>query len=264
MVIKMRSINSISFGAVAFCIIFWVMISSGYAVPNIISYQGKLNDSTGQPLSGSYTITFTIYDALEGGTALWAETWTGVKKINVVNGLFNVELGVIEPFSPIMFDKDELYLGVKVELDNEMIPRQRFLSGTFAFSIEERQIHAYSHDMWSAYPDASGWAPLFQVTVPVGKIWIIHSAWLWLEADSGNYFTDINLRVNGEDKTVAAKGGGYGCNSNYTSPASGLNSFYRPGIKAYPGDTIAVVGLTSGSMSNKTMKAGFYYDEIIP
>jgi len=42
-----------------------------------MSYQGKLNDKNGVPVSGSVTMTFTIYDAATGGNALWTETWTG-------------------------------------------------------------------------------------------------------------------------------------------------------------------------------------------
>lgn len=43
------------------------------AGPNIVSYQGKLNDQNGQPLNDTYSITFTIYDDPIGGSALWVE-----------------------------------------------------------------------------------------------------------------------------------------------------------------------------------------------
>ena len=38
------------------------------AIPQLISFQGKLtNPSTGSPVSGSYQMTFLIYDAQTGG-----------------------------------------------------------------------------------------------------------------------------------------------------------------------------------------------------
>jgi len=49
------------------------------AVPNVMSYQGKLNDKNGVPVSGSVTMTFTIYDAATNGNALWIETWIGAR-----------------------------------------------------------------------------------------------------------------------------------------------------------------------------------------
>ncbi len=33
------------------------------AVPHLINYQGRLTDSSGNPLNGSYNLTFRIYDA---------------------------------------------------------------------------------------------------------------------------------------------------------------------------------------------------------
>jgi hypothetical protein len=41
----------------------------------------KLNDKNGVPVSGSVTMTFTIYDAVSGGNALLTEIWTGVKSL---------------------------------------------------------------------------------------------------------------------------------------------------------------------------------------
>lgn len=101
------------------------------AVPQIMSYQGKLNDKTGVPVNGSVTMTFTIYDAPTGGNVLWTETWTSV---NVSNGIFNVALGSVTPFPSTLFNSDTLYLGIRVgTTDAEMTPRQRITSGSYAF-----------------------------------------------------------------------------------------------------------------------------------
>ena len=61
-------------------------------IPQIMNYQGKLTNPDGVALEGIMTVTFTIYDAETGGTALWTETHPAV---DVDKGLFDVQLGSI-------------------------------------------------------------------------------------------------------------------------------------------------------------------------
>jgi len=70
--------------------------------PQVMNYQGILKDAAGDPLNGTYTITFRIYDSEIGGTALWEET-------------------------------HDRYIGVTVEPYTEMTPRQRIASVPYAF-----------------------------------------------------------------------------------------------------------------------------------
>lgn len=120
----------------------WVLIvavlvpSTVLAVPGVMSYQGKLNNSSGRPFSGIVTMTFTIYNAPTGGDVLWTEPATGAQSVTVTNGIFNVELGSIQPFPDTLFSNDTLYLGIRVDLDDEMIPRQRITSGIYAFKAK--------------------------------------------------------------------------------------------------------------------------------
>ena len=52
-------------------------------VPPQINFQGRLTDSSGNPLTGSnFDIKFLIYAAASGGTALWSETQTGISVSN--------------------------------------------------------------------------------------------------------------------------------------------------------------------------------------
>jgi len=56
-----------------------------------VNYQGRLADSSGNPLSGSYNLQFAIYDAPTAGNRVWApENHLGV---SVTDGLFSVDLG---------------------------------------------------------------------------------------------------------------------------------------------------------------------------
>ena len=56
-----------------------------------VNYQGRLADSGGAPLDGSYGMSFALYDALSGGGMVWGpENHTAVP---VSEGLFSVGLG---------------------------------------------------------------------------------------------------------------------------------------------------------------------------
>ena len=44
------------------------------AVASKISYQGRLTDSGGNPLSGSHNLKFEVWDQAAGGTKLWEQT----------------------------------------------------------------------------------------------------------------------------------------------------------------------------------------------
>jgi hypothetical protein len=124
----------IRFGKIIWCIIFVFLIPAlAFAIPQIMSYQGKLNDKSGVPVSGSVNMTFTIYNVKEGGQGLWTEDWSGVNGVNVSNGIFSIALGSHNAFPSDLFNSDSLYLGIRVGSDAEMTPRQQIVSGSYAF-----------------------------------------------------------------------------------------------------------------------------------
>jgi hypothetical protein len=56
-----------------------------------VNYQGRLADDAGVPLTGTYGMSFALYDAATGGTLIWGpENHTAVP---VSDGLFSVGLG---------------------------------------------------------------------------------------------------------------------------------------------------------------------------
>jgi len=64
-------------------------------ISQTINYQGKLTDVGGFPVSGSYRMRFTLYDAATGGNKLWEETWDGANGTSLVDiqkGIFTVQL----------------------------------------------------------------------------------------------------------------------------------------------------------------------------
>lgn len=110
------------------------------AVPHLINYQGRLTDTSGAPLTGSYAITFRIYDAETAGNLLWEENQTGVL---VQKGIFNILLGSVANLN-LTFDKP-YFLEIKVG-GEVMTPRQRMTSAGYAIMAEEAKIRADSAD----------------------------------------------------------------------------------------------------------------------
>jgi hypothetical protein len=93
-----------------------------------IPIQGRLTDAGGNPLNGTYSILFRLYDVSLGGTAVCSDT----NSVTVDNGLFYSEIlgncsGVVEG--------QQLYLGITVETDPEMTPRQGIYPVPYASSL---------------------------------------------------------------------------------------------------------------------------------
>jgi hypothetical protein len=117
-------------------LLFLIILNMGgeaNALPQRISYQGKLLDAQKAPLNGSYSILFTLYTSPSGNTSVWSELYNGSNKIQVVNGYFYVELGKLTPLTSVVFNSN-VYLGVKVDDDAEMTPRTSLLTVPYAFS----------------------------------------------------------------------------------------------------------------------------------
>jgi hypothetical protein len=141
--------RSTVFFMAALGILFLFVTTLSAQVPSLINYQGILRDpNTGDPISGSKSITFSIYSVSIGGTALWSETQT----VSVDNGHFSTSLGSTTQIPYSVFSNGNCYLGVKVETDAEMTPRKRIVSVGFALK---------SHDADKVGgQDASAFAPV--------------------------------------------------------------------------------------------------------
>lgn len=93
------------------------------ATATLISYQGTLFDTSGNPISQTVTMVFSLYSAASGGTLLWGpETQT----VQVSNGLFHVLLGSIVPIDPTGWTGN-LYLDITVN-GEVMSPRETLAS----------------------------------------------------------------------------------------------------------------------------------------
>ncbi len=95
-----------------------------------LSIQGILKKSNGVAVEdGTYNITFKLYTAPSGGTALWTETQSGIE---VTSGIYSTILGntttLNVPFNQLY------YLGVTIG-SSEMTPRIQLTSAPYALSL---------------------------------------------------------------------------------------------------------------------------------
>ncbi|CAN2047817.1 putative Secreted protein containing LamG-like jellyroll fold domain protein [Candidatus Magnetomoraceae bacterium gMMP-1] len=121
--------NKVFFSIIVTGLLLGLIPFMAYAVPNTVNYQGYLTDSGGSPVNGTVDLTFTIYNAEEGGNVLWTKEYIGVE---VSDGNFSVNLGEDASFDENLFTNDDLYLGIKVGTDEEMTPRRKFQTTPFA------------------------------------------------------------------------------------------------------------------------------------
>ena len=122
--------------ALIFALLMMVTISFGDTIPQLINYNGTLSDPSGNPVpDGSYNIAFNIYDASVDGNILWSEVWNDTTvKVVVTDGSFNAMLGAHTPIPATFFSQHPtIWLGITVDTDSEMLPRQRITSVGYAF-----------------------------------------------------------------------------------------------------------------------------------
>jgi len=110
----------------------WAAPSAQNSIPGVISYQGTLTDDAGQPITGNIDMIFRFYNQPTDGAALWTENHTADNAVPVQDGLFHVMLGSLNPISPTVWTNDQLYLGIQVGSEPELLPREMLGSVPFA------------------------------------------------------------------------------------------------------------------------------------
>ncbi|HMK38528.1 MAG TPA: tail fiber domain-containing protein [Bacteroidota bacterium] len=115
---------------------------TGYCqVPKTIAYQGVLADASGVPKpDATYTITFRLYQASSGGSAIWSEQ----KNLATTRGLFSTQLGDQVLFgAAVKFDR-AYWLSIQVGAEAELSPRVSLSSVGYSFRSINADTAAYA------------------------------------------------------------------------------------------------------------------------
>lgn len=125
----MKHFIKIKFGLVLLIIIGIVRISSA-EIPQTISYQGILSDTSGQLVAdGQYKLGFKLTNSPNNNIILWQETHDDVV---IVNGIFNVILGSITPLD-LAFD-EPYWLGIAVNDGDVLLPLTELTSAAYSLN----------------------------------------------------------------------------------------------------------------------------------
>lgn len=135
-------------------------------VPARLSFQGRLTDVNGDPVTDTKSIVFKIY-AEDGTTELWTETQGSV---SVSNGIFNVNLGDAAPIPTNLFPGATRYLEINVAGDGAMAPKIMLVSNGYAFCADTLDGKEYAHFVTTATTAPEVSATSF--TVVNGKLYL--------------------------------------------------------------------------------------------
>jgi hypothetical protein len=123
------------------------------AAPQLINFQGLLTDTAGTPLAdGNYNVLFIIYDAASGGNQIWNES----RSVSLVDGLFTIDLGAVNPLDQSVFDTSPLYLAMQVGANPEMSPRSLLVS--VPWSIQSSKADYADEAAHATTTDTAGFA----------------------------------------------------------------------------------------------------------
>lgn len=175
--------------------------------PNLINYQGRLTDASGNALTGAYPMTFKLYTVPTGGPALWTETWSATNAVSLIDGQFSVLLGSLASL-PSPLPSGDLYLGVAVGSDLEMTPRERLVSVPYALQVPDGSITSrklartrYSTVLSQGVPIVGGgWVDLLtqSFTLDVASnVEILAQATLQSNVLAGDNSAGVRLLLNG-------------------------------------------------------------------
>jgi len=105
--------------------------SATVAPPRYLNYQGYLTDGQGQPLNGSQTLAFALYQTPQTETPIWGPELH--EDVSVQQGLFQVVLGESIGLTPNLF-RQALWLQVAINQTVTM-PLQPLQTVPYAFGL---------------------------------------------------------------------------------------------------------------------------------
>jgi len=121
-------------------------IKAEAGVPSLLSYQGHLSDSGGNPLGGTganYYFKFSLWDnpVVGSGSKVWPANPSGVSTLQVKQGLFSVNIGDTDNGFPDALNYNfannkNVYLQVEISSDNvifeTLTPRSTITASAFS------------------------------------------------------------------------------------------------------------------------------------
>jgi len=226
-------------------------IATAAPVTHSITYQGKLTNAAGTPLTGTYTVTFKLYDASSGGTTLSTDTHS----VTATNGLFTTPIAVTDPK---VIDGRALWLGTKVGSDPEMTPRQEIRPVPYALSLRPGAVitgDAGANPSLKVINTGANVAALIAGTTGTNSPALFASA-LGVSSPAVYASSPNDIGVYGSGKTGAYFTTSQGGAANADRPAVNVTTTYD----FNPGMEITTRGISSNGIS--ILNTGFNADSV--
>jgi hypothetical protein len=121
----------------AFALLLGILASStafsqSVPIPRLLNVQGVLRNIVGEAVSGTYDLTFRIYDSQTGNNKLYEQQAT----VSITGGVFNIYLGPIP--DNLFATHNQAWLEIQVGTDPPL-PRRPLTSVGYAFMAERAQ-----------------------------------------------------------------------------------------------------------------------------
>lgn len=216
--------------------------------PSLVNYQGRLTDASGNPRNGSHSMTFGIYSAATGGSALSGCSY--VTTTSVISGLFNVRL----PFGASCFSATDRWLQVEVGGET-LAPRQRIAAVPYAIEAEEaKNANTLEGNGAAAFAMSTHDHDASYVNVGGDEM----TGHLRVYTESGYY----GIEATGANTGVRGDGATYGVHGDAYPSGSGVYGTGNTGVYGY-GDTYGVraVGGTYGVYAYGEYYGGYFYSD---
>lgn len=196
--------------------------------PLKINFQGKLLDpATNSPKNGTVNMSFSLYNVPSNGTALYTEPAAGYADVQVTNGVFSVQIGTTVALSRDLFLGASAYLGVTVQGDSEMTPRQQMTMAAYAFTANQLsdtgEVRLIADATYSTFTSAGNF------TIPGGLV-----------ASSGSFTSGVTASSG----TFTATG-----NTQYSLVTSSGIQMNAGVLKIDGGGVTNAYGITTGSIT---------------
>ncbi|MFH1428994.1 MAG: hypothetical protein ABIH39_04540 [Candidatus Margulisiibacteriota bacterium] len=146
----------------AFGLMLIFLLQSGLlAVPDLVSFSGRLKDNTGAPVNGRHGLNLRIFSGETSQVPIWSEDHADVE---FVSGKFSVDIGSINAIPKTALDQTNLFLSISLDnnLDNEL--RRPFTSQIFALKSKYAEL-----------ADNLAWGEIADATIPGSKIITINA-----------------------------------------------------------------------------------------
>jgi subtilisin-like proprotein convertase family protein len=210
------------------------LASTAQAVPLLLQQQGRLLDSADQPVTGTRSVVFSLWDDDTLGNLLWTETIS----VGFDNGYFSVILGQTNPVTETELENAEVFLGLSIA-GEELLPRQRVVSAPYAVMA------GTAENVVGGVVDAT--------SISVGGNPIVDSGGVWVGPPVADTLSGLTCNTGDVPQRTA---GGWVCVASSTFATTSLDWTAinnRPaGLDDGDGDALAALTCADGSVVKRT------------